>query len=303
MIDPIALRIGQFQVHWYGIIIASAVLIGMLVVTAETRRRRENVDHAWSMLLFVLIAGIVGARLYHVIHQWSFYQANPALIPQVWLGGLGIPGAIVGGALAIIVYTRLNRLNTPRWLDIAAPGMLLAQAIGRLGNFVNQELYGPPTTVPWGIPIAADRRIEPYQDMAQYPESTLFHPLFAYEALLNLLGMFVLLFIARRFARWLYDGDIALLYFVWYGSVRTALEPLRADNWYIGPLPAAIWFGSAAVLLALALLVLRHLRGWGTPGAWMRRDVTDEEPAPVESGGRFIWAKRSARTGNPAEHG
>lgn len=315
MIDPIALRIGQFQVHWYGIIIASAVLIGMLVVTAETRRRRENVDHAWSMLLFVLIAGIVGARLYHVIHQWgpnpdtgwAGYANNPALIPQVWLGGLGIPGAIIGGALAIIVYTRLNKLNTPRWLDIAAPGMLLAQAIGRLGNFVNQELYGPPTTLPWGIPISAAGcpddcryRIEPYQNL---PADTLFHPLFAYEALLNLLGMFVLLFIARRFARRLYDGDIALLYFVWYGSVRTALEPLRADNWYIGPLPAAIWFGSAAVLLALAFLVLRHLRGWGTPGAWMDRETSGEEAAAVESGGRFIWAKRSARTGNPAEHG
>ena len=268
MIDPIALRIGPVQIHWYGIIIATAVLVGMLVVTTEARRRRENTEHAWSMLLLVLIAGIVGARLYHVIHQFDFYSREPALIPQVWRGGLGIPGAIIGGALAVWLYTRRAQLNTTRWLDIAAPGMLLAQAIGRLGNFVNQELYGPPTTLPWGIPIDPQRQTL-YAGVAP---DTRFHPLFAYEGLLNLLGMFVLLFVARRFAARLYDGDIMLLYFVWYGAVRTALEPMRTDNWYIGPLPAAVWFGLLAVVLAGGFLILRHVRGWGTPGAWMRRE-------------------------------
>ena len=268
MIDPIAVQIGPLQVHWYGIIIAAAVLIGMALVTVEARRRRENPEHGWSMLLFVLIAGIAGARIYHVIHEWDFYSQNPALIPQVWRGGIGIPGAIVGGALAIAAYTRIYRLPTARWLDIAAPGMLLAQAIGRLGNFVNQELYGPPTTLPWGIPIAPENQVL-YPDAA--PDAR-FHPLFAYEGLLNVLGMFVLLYVARRFAPRLYDGDIVLLYFVWYGAVRTALEPLRTQNWFIGPLPAAIWFGLLAVVLAGGFLILRHVKGWGTPGAWMRGD-------------------------------
>ena len=272
MIDPVAVTIGPFQVHWYGIIIASAVLIAMLVVTREAMRRGENPEHGWSMLLFVLIAGIVGARLYHVIHEWGFYSQDPALIVQVWRGGLGIPGAIVGGALAIVAYTRLNRMNTARWLDIAAPGMLLAQAIGRLGNFVNQELYGPPTTLPWGIPISPERQL-------LYPEAppdARFHPLFAYEGLLNLVGMVVLLYVARRFASRLYDGDIVLLYFVWYGAVRTALEWFRTDNWYIGPLPAAVWLGVLAIVLAGGLLIVRHVKGWGTPGAWMRREREDE---------------------------
>ena len=273
MIDPIAVTIGPFQVHWYGIIIAAAVLIAMLVVTREAMRRGENAEHGWSMLLFVLVAGIVGARLYHVIHEWGFYSQEPALIPQVWRGGLGIPGAIIGGAIAIWAYCRVNRLSALRWLDIAAPAMLLAQAIGRLGNFVNQELYGPPTDLPWGIPIARENQIL-YPDA---PPDARFHPLFAYEGLLNLLGMIVLLYVARRFASRLYDGDIVLLYFVWYGAVRTALEWFRTDNWYIGPLPAAVWLGVLAVVLAGGFLILRHVKGWGTPGAWMSRERTDEE--------------------------
>ncbi len=285
MIDPVAVSIGPFQVHWYGIIIASAVLIGMLVVTREARRRGEDVEHGWSMLLFVLIAGIVGARIYHVIHLWDFYSQNPALIPQVWQGGIGIPGAIIGGVLAIVAYCRVNRLNALRWLDIAGPAMLLAQAIGRLGNFVNQELYGPPTDLPWGIPIAPENQVL----YPNAPADARFHPLFAYEGLLNLLGMVVLLYVARRFAPRLYDGDIALLYFVWYGAVRAALEWFRTDNWYIGPLPAAVWLGVLAVVVAGGLLVLRHVKGWGTPGAWMRRDEdtsdtarqTDEETSPT----------------------
>lgn len=282
MIDPVAVSIGPFQVHWYGIIIAAAVLIAATIATFEARRRREDPEHAWSMLLIVLVAGILGARLYHVVHEWSFYSENPALIPQIWRGGLGIPGAIAGGALAIWLYTRFNKLSTPRWMDIAAPGLLLAQAIGRLGNFVNQELYGPPTNLPWGIPISPERQL-------LYPDAPLdarFHPLFAYEGILNVIGMVVLLIVGRRFASRLYDGDITLLYLVWYGSVRTALETFRVQNWYIGPLPTAMWLGLLAVVLAGGFLILRHVKGWGTPGAWMHREDDDDTEAETSTPAR-----------------
>ena len=277
MIDPIAIRIGPVQVHWYGIIIAVAVMAGAWLASVEARRRNENVEHVWASLLYLLIGAIAGARIYHVVHQWDFYSQNPALIPQIWRGGIGIPGAIAGGAIALVIYSRLKGLVTPRWLDIAAPGMLLGQAIGRLGNFVNQELYGPPTTLPWGIPIDAEHRVPEYLGL---PADTLFHPMFAYEAILNLIGVAVLLLIGRRFAARLYDGDIALLYFVWYGSVRTALEPMRTGNWYIGPLPAAMWLGIAAALVAGGLLVFRHVKGRGTPGAWMRHSDAAPTPQP-----------------------
>ena len=285
MIDPIAIRLGPISVHWYGIIIAAAVLLAGVLGAAEARRRGEDPEHGWSMLLPVLILGVIGARIYHVIHQWDYYAANPALIPQVWLGGLAITGAVVGGMLGIWLYTRANKLNTLRWFDIFATAVLLGQAIGRLGNFANQELYGPPTDLPWGIPIDAAHRIGEWMNLELYPvDATRFHPLFAYEALLNLVGLGLILWIARRFAHRLYDGDVFLIYLMWYGVVRTYLETFRTQNWVIAGVPTAMWIGIGAFLLAGGLLILRHRKGWGTPGAWMKRsDGTDAEGTDADA--------------------
>ncbi len=288
MIDPVALRLGPLQVHWYGIIIALAVLAGAFLGTVEARRRGEDPDHGWSMLLLVILTSLIGARIYHVIHQWGpIYSQHPELIPQIWNGGIGIPGAIAGGVLGIWIYTRRKGLSLARWLDIFAPALLLGQAIGRLGNFVNQELYGPPTTLPWGIPIDRAHRAGTPWNAVDFPvPTTRFHPLFAYEALLNLLGMVVLLWVARRFARHLYDGDIALLYIMWYGAVRSALEPMRngTGNWTILGIPTAMWIGIIAFVVAGVFLVLRHRFGWGTPGAWMNGSRQTDAQAAADTG-------------------
>ena len=134
VIDPIAFQLGPISVHWYGIIIAGAVLAAGWVGTIEARRRGMDPDVGWAMLLPVLVAAVIGARIYHVIHQWDFYVRDPILIPQIWSGGLGIPGAVVGGVLAIWLYTRWIGANTARWLDVFASAMLLGQAIGRLAT-------------------------------------------------------------------------------------------------------------------------------------------------------------------------
>ncbi len=294
-IDPVAFQLGPIAVHWYGIIIAAAVLAGGVIGTVEARRRGEDPERGWNMLMLVIVTSVIAARAYHVIHEWSYYSQHLDLIPQVWRGGIGIPGAIAGGAFGIWLYTRRAHLNTARWLDIFAPALLLGQAIGRLGNYVNQELYGPPLQqcgtghflpcFQFGIPIDAAHRIDtPWTNLAQFPvDTTRFVPMFAYEAILNLIGMVVLLYVARRFARRLYDGDVALMYIVWYGAVRSLLEGYRVNNWYIGPLPTAVWIGVAGVILAGGFLVLRHLRGWGRPGAWMdRSDLTDEPDPPPQ---------------------
>ncbi|MDP9270770.1 MAG: prolipoprotein diacylglyceryl transferase [Chloroflexota bacterium] len=292
-IDPIALHLGPIEVHWYGIIIATAVLAGALLGTVEVRRRGEDVEQGWSMLLVAILTSVIGARIYHVIHEWGpIYSKDPWLIPQIWNGGIGIPGAIIGGAIGIWWYTRRNRLVFGRWLDIFAPALLLGQAIGRLGNFVNQELYGPPTSqcgtggfpacLPFGIQIDAAHRVPPWDPVSFPVGTTTFVPLFAYEAVLNLVGMAILLVVARRFAPRLFDGDIALLYLVWYGWVRSFLETYRTQNWYIGPLPTATWLGVAGVILAGGFLLLRHLRGWGTPGAWMHRPEGENGAGDVD---------------------
>ena len=285
MIDPVAFEIGPIQLHWYGIIIAGAVLIGGLLGTQVARWLNEDPDEGWSMLLLVMILSVIGARLYHVIHLWDYYAANPVMIPQIWNGGLGIPGGVAGGALGIFLYTRSKRLHTARWMDIFAPALLLGQVIGRLGNYVNQELYGPPTSLcgvefpvclPWGIQIDADRRAgTPWDAVTFPPETTTFVPLFAYEMALNLIGMIVILYVMRRFGPRLFAGDAVLMYIMWYGTVRTVLETYRVNNWTILGLPTAMWIGIIGVVLAASWFWYRHRRGWGSP---MIRPAT--EPVP-----------------------
>ncbi len=274
MIDSVAFEIGPFQLHWYGIIIASAVLIGGLLGTQVARWLNEDPDEGWSMLLLVMVLAVIGARLYHVIHLWEYYAQDPILIPQIWNGGLGIPGGVAGGALGILIYTRSKGLHTARWMDVFAPALLLGQAIGRLGNFVNQELYGPPTSLcgtefpaclPWGVQIdAAHRAGTPWDAVSFPPETTTFVPLFAYEAILNLIGMAIILFVIRRYGPRLFAGDAVLMYLMWYGWVRTALETYRVNNWTIFGIPTAMWLGAIVVVLAGAWLWYRHRRGWGS---------------------------------------
>jgi phosphatidylglycerol---prolipoprotein diacylglyceryl transferase len=285
VIDPVALELGPIQVHWYGIFIAAAALVGGLLGARIATWLGEDPEHGWSMLLPIMVVAIIGARIYHVIHLWDHYVANPIEIPQIWNGGIGIPGGIAGGALAMFLYTRSNGLNTARWMDVAAPVLLLGQAIGRLGNFVNQELYGPPTTLcgtefppclPFGIQIdAAHRAGTPWTVDAFPVETTQFVPLFAYEAVLNLIGALVILYVIRRFGPRLFAGDAALMYLIWYGTVRTLLEPYRVNNWTIAGVPTAMWVGILAVVLSAAWLIYRHRRGWGSP---MIRPADQREP-------------------------
>ena len=301
MIDPVAIEIGPLQLHWYGIIIAAAVLISALLGARVATWLGENPEDGWSMLLFVVITGVIGARIYHVIHLWDYYSANPIAIPQIWNGGIGIPGALAGGVLGILLFTRSKGISTARWLDVFAPAALLGQVIGRLGNFVNQELYGPPTSLcgtegvppclPFGVPIDAAHRAGTPWDAVTYPvETTSFVPLFAYEMALNFIGMLVILWVIRRFAPRLFAGDAALMYIMWYGAVRTLLETYRTGNWTILGLPTAMWVGIVGFVLAGAWLVYRHRRGMGSPmikppEEWQADAPLSPRPHPEASAG------------------
>jgi len=248
----IAFSIGPFNVAWYGIFIALGVIAATWIAIVETKRRGESIDHLLNMLLLILPLGIIGARLYHVIDQWDYYMQNPVLI--IGGQGLGIFGAVIGGAIGMLIYTMWKKLNTALWLDIAAPGLIFAQAIGRWGNYFNQELFGYPTNAPWGIYI--DEAYRP----PQYALYTHFHPLFLYESILNLIGFGLLLWIGRKYAKQLLDGELFMIYIVYYGVVRFILEGFKIDVWKIWGFPTARWIVVIAVLAVIIITILRRRR-------------------------------------------
>lgn len=278
-INP-TLNIGPLVIHWYGVTIVLGALAGAYAATFEARRRGEDPEHVWNGLVWCLIGGILGARLYHVLSSPQgtdiglqyYFVTNPFETVQVlglsipfptalmiWKGGLGIFGGVAGGVLAVVIYARRNRLPIARWLDIGAPGLILAQAIGRWGNFINQELYGPPTTLAWGIPIDADHRIPPFDDLTRFPlESTRFHPVFLYESLWNLVVFVALMVIGRRYRDRLKDGDILSLYLIGYSVGRLFVESLRPDAWLIGSIPTAQIVSVVLIVLGIGLMVWRR---------------------------------------------
>jgi len=257
----IAFRLGPLSVAWYGIIIVSSAMLAAYLAEREARRRGENPDHVWNALMLCLILGMVGARLYHVVSSLDYYRQYPMQIFNTRTGGLAIYGAVAGGALALWLYTRRCGLPFGRWADIATPGLVLAQAISRWGNYLNQELYGYPTSVPWGIGIDAAHRIPPFDDLATYPMSTRFHPTFLYESIGNLASFALLVFISRRYSARLKDGDLILMYGVLYPLLRLFVEFQRPDAWTIGGIATAQWIAIVSIVLCGSLLIRRHRSG------------------------------------------
>ena len=272
--DPrVVLQIGPIAVHWYGILITLGMMLATYLAAIEAKRRGEDPNIVWDGVLLVIFLGLVGARLYHVFSSpndgtgsgWAYYSQNPIEILAIWKGGLGIFGALVGGLIGVAYIVWRNKLVLLRWLDIAAPGVLIAQAIGRWGNFANQELYGGPTGSSWwGITIAPEYRVNTgkidFTDLAAYPPETRFHPTFFYESAWNFIGFLLLLWAGRRFQKQLRDGDIFAGYLIWYGVGRAWVELLfRPDAWTIGALPTAVWVSISLVGAALLILLANHV--------------------------------------------
>lgn len=254
----IAVRIGPISIAWYGIIIVGSAMVAAYLAEREAKRHGENPEHVWNGLLWCLILGMIGARLYHVVSSLDYYREYPMQVFNTRHGGLAIYGAVAGGALALWLYTRANRLSFARWADIAAPGLVLAQAIARWGNYLNQELYGFPTTAPWGIGIDAAHRLSPFHDLTRYPLDTRFHPTFLYESIGNLVNLAILTYVSRRYTDRLIDGDLILAYGVLYPLLRFFVEFQRPDAWMISGVATAQWIALASVLVCGGLLVYRH---------------------------------------------
>ncbi len=261
------IQVGPLSIHWYGIIMTAAIFVGALVASRYVERHKQDPNTIWEMLLWVLIPAIIGARLYFVFIQsprgpngLGHYLANPIEILEIWRGGIHIYGAFIFGGIALLIYARVRKLPIFIYLDGVALGFLIGQAIGRLGNFMNQELYGPPTTLPWGLRIDPDHRVPPYNNLSLYPESVRFQPLFLYESIWNLIGFFLLFFISRRFEKRLRDGDLFLMYLIWYPLGRFFLEFMRTDSWFFPGTPFNVvhLLSTISIVGASVILFLRH---------------------------------------------
>ena len=262
-VNPTIVEVGPFALRWYGLLMATAVVVGSWIASNEVKRRGKNPEDFWDMLLWVLVPAFIGARLYYVFVQSSdkaFYFQNPGQILQIWGGGIHIFGAFIFGGVALWLFTKVRRLPTLMYLDAAAVGLPIAQAIGRWGNFINQELYGPPTDWPFGLRIDPQHRLAPYNDLIAYPEATRFHALFLYESVWNLFGFFVLYWVSKRFGKKLRPGDLSLLYLVWYPFGRFFIEFLRTDSWFFPGTPFNVVhiLSLVAVIGATAMLFLRR---------------------------------------------
>ena len=297
--DPVFIRILGFPVYWYGIAYAVGLAAVYWVLTREVRHRGLDESLLGTGMIVVAIAALVGGRLYHVIDQWQLYAPHPltAFLPLTvqpdgsyafsGFTGLGVPGGIVLGTVAAWVYIRRNHQPFWQWADVVAPGLFVMQAIGRWGNFFNQELYGPPTTLPWGIRIDAAHRVGDYLDLTTYPVATThFHPLFLYESVSGIVGALVLIWLARRRRSPLVAGDLLLIFFIWYGLTRFALEGLRTGNWTFFGIPTAQIVTFGFILAGVIGLIYRH--GPGRP-AQLASELLPE-PAATSDPDDDFWS-------------
>jgi phosphatidylglycerol:prolipoprotein diacylglycerol transferase len=224
--------------------------------------------------------GIAGARIYYVMFEWERFAGNFWGMLNLTTGGLAVHGGIIGALLSVVVYTRWQKLPFWAWLDICVPGFLLGQGIGRWGNFFNQEAYGQPTSLPFGLRIDPEYRIPPFTDMQRYPLDTLFHPTFLYESLWNLTGVGLLLYADRRFGqgappeqRRLRTGDMLFIYALIYSLGRFWIEGLRTDSLCLngvggdcaGSFRTAQVVSVAFMIFGLVGLLINHRRPVVTP--------------------------------------
>ena len=250
------------KIYFYALIIITGALLAAWLGSKEAKRRGQDPDMMWDLLPWLLIAGIIGARIWHVLTPSASllvdgknpYFINPLEIFNIRQGGLGIPGGVLAGVIALLIYARKKNVDYRVWLDIVAPGVALAQGIGRWGNYFNQEIYGKPSTLPWAIYIDENHRLAGFENYATY------HPTFLYEFLWNLLNMCLLLWLPRKLGDKMKPGDNFLVYLIVYSVGRFFLEFIRLEySPILGKNINQIVMAVIAVT-ATVILIWRHIK-------------------------------------------
>jgi phosphatidylglycerol:prolipoprotein diacylglycerol transferase len=269
-IDPIAFTIpigDGFAIYWYGIIVTVGILAGIWWASREIQRRGQSVDDLLNAAILVIFSGYIFARLTYVLLDvigGTQYTSFLDVI-NIRAGGVNILGGFIGAAVVGTIYVKWRRLKFWHYADVAGPALLLAQAIGRWGNFINQELYGPPTTLPWGILIEVQHRIAPFNDLTTYPLETRFHPTFLYESLALFIGFFLLVWLNGRYRDVGSPGTLFGIFLIWWGGNRAWIELFRPDQTTVGAT-----FITYSMLASLALALT---------GVWIVLARNDKLPA------------------------
>ncbi len=289
-IDPIAFTIplgNGFDIYWYGIIVTAGILAGVWWASREIERRGQSVDDLLNAAILVIFSGYLFARLTYVFLDMVGGGAYTSLLDiiNIRAGGVNILGGFIGAAIVGTIYVKWRKLRFWHYADVAGPALLLAQAIGRWGNFINQELYGPPTTLPWGLLIAAEHRIAPYNNLVLYPAETRFHPTFLYESITLFIGFFLLAWLNKRYRDIWSPGTLFGIFLIWWGGNRAWIELFRPDQTTVGS-TVITYSMLAAIGLALVGVYIVLARNQKLPENIKRKKQRVYKPKPRrESGG------------------
>lgn len=286
-LDPVAFTIpigDGFPIYWYGILVTIGIAVGALWGAREAQKRGLNVDEFFNGLILVVFSGYFFARLTYVLLEvldGNGDQFSSLLdVINIRQGGINILGGFIGAAVVGFLYLRWRRLDFWAYADVAGPSLLIAQAIGRFGNFINQELYGPPTDLPWGILIEPQNRLPQFADLTQFPIDTRFHPTFLYESLLLFVGFIVLAVLSSRYRDTWNTGIIFGLFMMWWGGGRFIVEFFRPDQATVGDSIITFSMIMSLGLVVAGLLVVLQRSGRISIGSRRKKKRKVTKPKP-----------------------
>lgn len=252
-LNPIAFNLGGIQVHWYGIIIASAVVLATILAVQEAKRRRIDPDSIYDLILWALPVAIITARMYYVIFEWGYYQNHVDEIVRVWDGGIAIYGALIGAGIVVYLFCRANWIPVWLMLDIIAPVLIMAQGIGRWGNFMNQEAFGRITS----LAFLQSLHLPHFIIQQMLIDGAYRQPTFLYESLWDILG-FIVLMSLRHKKRLFKQGEVFLSYVIWYAFGRFFVEGMRTDSLMLLGIRVSQWLSVILFIGAIGILVFRR---------------------------------------------
>ena len=253
-LDPVFLELGPVTIQWYGLLIGLGALIGYFIANSEAKKRGYPDDLIADLLLWMLPMGIIGARIYYVIFRWEQFADNPVSVFFIWEGGIAIHGGLIAGTITGFVFAKKKGYSFWRLADVVAPSVLLAQAIGRWGNFMNQEVYGHEVS----RQFLENMMLPEFIINQMYINGAYYQPTFLYESIWNLLGVAFLLYLRRVNLR---QGEIFMAFAIWYSVGRFVIEYMRTDQLLFFGIPTAMLLSAALVIGALAIAIYRRKNG------------------------------------------